>query len=269
MLFWIFISWKTPQSDWIIIRNFDLMKTDKIIQSHDQKIIRPSSLISRNSTSWPWVMSVTGKTKKKLYAQNHTLWKYLFFHHKFYRFKLSIQFEFSKEDAKHRMNTNEKISTKKFNRCKLDRHRLLLQRPLLLPPLLLPVPPLPLGLPKTRENCNNFWNCNKISSQILILNFYFRETNERSYTPHWKRHFRAYQKLAKKERRLFSLKKSCLYLFFIFIVVFLFGRSDGLESLAGKEFHDDGCAKDLKTIQLYLNFKTYWLGLSVNIKIHV
>ncbi len=157
-------------------------------------------------------MSVTGKTKKKLYIQNYTLRKYLFFHHKFYRFKLSIQFEFPKEDAKHRMNTNEKISTKQFNRCKLDRHRLLLQRPLLLPPrlappLLLPVPPLPLGLPKTRENCNNFWKCNKISSQILILNLYFWENNERSYTPHWKRHFRAYQKLAKKEIRLFSLKK--------------------------------------------------------------
>ncbi len=120
-------------------------------------------------------------------------------------FNLSFQ-----EDAKHRMNTNEQISTKKFNRCKLDRHRLRLQRPLLLPPrlappLLLPVPPLPLGLPKTsRENCNNFWKCNKISSQILILNLYFWENNERSYIPHWKRYFRAYQKLAKKEIRLFS-----------------------------------------------------------------
>jgi hypothetical protein len=50
-------------------------------------------------------VSVTGKTKKKLYEQNYILRKYLFFHHKFYRFILSIQFEFSKEDAKHRMNT--------------------------------------------------------------------------------------------------------------------------------------------------------------------
>ncbi len=111
------------------------------------------------------------------------------------------------------MNTNEKTSTKKFNRCKLDRHRLRLQRPLLLPPrlappLLLPVPPLPLGLPKTRENCNNFWNCNGISSQIVvILNLYFWENNERSFIPHWKRHFRAYQKLAKKRNQTIICKK--------------------------------------------------------------
>ncbi len=147
----------------------------------------------------------------------------------------------------------------------MDRHRLRLQRLLLPPrlalPLLLPVPPLPLGLPKTRENCNNFWNCNGISSQIVvILNLYFWENNERSYIPHWKRHFRAYQKLAKKEMRLLSLKKSYFYLFFVFIVVFLFGRADGLESLAGKEFHDDGCAKDLKRCNCSLRLID-WLTL--------
>jgi hypothetical protein len=37
MLFWILISWKMPQSgDQIIIMNFDLMKTGKIIWSHEK-----------------------------------------------------------------------------------------------------------------------------------------------------------------------------------------------------------------------------------------
>jgi hypothetical protein len=98
-------------------------------------------------------------------------------------FNLSFQ---KRKQSTEWTDTNEKISTKKFNRCKLDRHRLRLQRPLLLPPrlappLLLPVLPLPLGLPKTRESSNY-----KITSQILILILYFWETNERSYTTHWK-----------------------------------------------------------------------------------
>jgi hypothetical protein len=39
--------------------NFDLMKTGKIIWSHDRKIIQSHISISWNSTSWPWPHSIT------------------------------------------------------------------------------------------------------------------------------------------------------------------------------------------------------------------
>ncbi len=49
---------KVQSGDWLIIRNFNLMRNAKFHQSYDQQIFWPPVLISWNSISWSWVQNL-------------------------------------------------------------------------------------------------------------------------------------------------------------------------------------------------------------------